>query len=172
MSEYTDSVVVDLAATCDYVRGEVTERADTFDFDQMVAYQDGLIAVKKTADEALALLRGEMSRQLEEGSRTVGTRTFVRQPKRTRVFDHSRIMALLARHVHDTAPVDENGERDHSNDPGRALAVVQRLYLSTSSTAKVTELDRLEIPRKEVIKSERKGFEIIVIDSDPEDDDE
>ena len=161
----TEEVVADLGATVDYIKGEVTEQADTFSFEDILIYEEAVRLVQKAASEALAMLNTEKLNQLEKsGSRQIGSKVYARVPKHVDRFDHEAIAKAVRQIAKDEAVNRSTGEVDLGLAVEKAVKIMDDLYVAPSSKAKIGTLDALAIPVREVRTREKKGHEIRVID--------
>lgn len=157
-------LVFDLQATVDYIKDRVTEQADSFDFEELVAASDALQAVFTTTCESLGIVKGEQIRQLESArTRVVGTRVFTRIPKRIERFDHDTIRRSV-----NTLAVEYSDDVDAAVK--KATGMMGALYVVPSSKAKIGTLDALGIDRREVSSKETTGWDLRVEDLEPADD--
>lgn len=158
--------IVDLKATVDYIADKVTERADTFEFEDNVALRDALADVIEEAKKAQALLETTMLSQLEAGVRQIGSRLFKRKRNMVKRFRHDLIAAQLLR----TARAEATNS-DGETSVTKALDIVdvgfRKLYVSPSTQAKVTAFDAYGIDAKAVTDYEDKGWKVEVEELDP-----
>lgn len=167
-----EELITDLKATTAYVRGEITEKADTFDFDQLVALSDEITDVARAVREAAQLLSTEQTKQLEGGARTVGTRVFARIPKYAERWQHDVIAAGIRAKAMELACDHETGEVPAKQAVEIAVRLTQAAYVSPSTSAKVgTVRDELGLPLKEARLRENKGWDINVVETAVQDDD-
>lgn len=163
------NVVADLRATVDYLH-DIVENSDSADFDEAAAAVDELVRVKAKAGEAVDMLRQQMLSRLEaeRQPRMYGTRVFARVPNQVERHDHERIRQHV-REVAVAAHTDrDTGEVDTRAALNAGLAMMADIYLSRSSTAKVTPLRDTELPKSEYVTREVKGWKLNVVDTSPE----
>lgn len=161
MSEQYEETLADLAATVDYIRDHVTERADSLDFDDAVALRDACVAVKDEAGNAISLIETAMLVHLEAGVQQRGSRVFKRKSKVAQRFRHDLIEAAIARIARRLA-TDDEGVTSPARAVDAALRLMHQTYLAPSTKAKVGQLDAMEVDRKAVIETEFKGYELVV----------
>lgn len=173
MKQIPDSVaelVTDLDDTQAYVADNVTDKADSSSFEELVALQDAVRAVAGACKKALDVIDVEMIQQLEAGGRQVGSAMYARIPKRKVRFDHDNISKRVLDIAQDGAVEKETGVLDYDAMTHNVAKMLLELYVSPSTTAKTTVLDKYEIPYKEVTETERIGYQVKVLEMDPEDD--
>jgi hypothetical protein len=169
MPESMVELARDLDDTQAYVRDYVTERTDSSSFEELVAMEHAVTGVKKACEEALSLIRTEQLKQLEAGSREVGSQLFARVPDGKVRFSHGDI-AKRVRDIAKSEAVDrETGEILPDRLGEMVAKMIMDLYVSPSTKAKTTVLDKLDIPYKEVSKFERTGHKIKIVDLEIED---
>lgn len=156
-----EETLADMAATVDYLAALV-EEADALDFETATDLRDAALRVKKVTSDLISFLEGGMLRQLEAGSRDYGRRTWVRRKKYAERHDH----AALAAEVRQRATW--RGE-DAAGAVAEAVRMMSDLYLSASTKAKVTVIDRMGLDRGSVISREHTGFELQVVEHDEAD---
>ena len=135
-----DEINLELNAALAFVRGEITEHADDFDFDDAVAMQDSLLALKKGVDAAYGMLQGAMLKQLEEQPRQFGGRIFGKVKRYKKRHDHNVIANAVYHEARAKATDPETGEVDSIAAIKEAISIMQSIYVMPSSTAKVTPL--------------------------------
>lgn len=173
MSDRTDEIKADLAATVDYLVDRVAEESDSFDFEELVEVEDAVAAAAKACRDAIGLLKTAQLNQLEaSGSRQVGRRVFMRVPKRVERYDHAEISKAIRGLALERALDKATGEINPARVAELAVQMVGSMYVSPSSTAKKTVIDSLGIVRKTVIRRESVGYEIKIEDLDGDDDED
>lgn len=161
----TDEMLVDLGATVSYVAG-ITENVDAMTFEQMVAIQDEARRVRAKADELIEMIDGELIRQLEGGAREYGGRLFKRSKRYVTRHDHEPLIALAARQGVEAWTHPDSGEIDAPKAAESACRALAKMFLSPSSTAKVTVVDRLGVDRDVYESREFKDWRVQVIEED------
>jgi hypothetical protein len=155
--------VVDLAATVDYIRDRLVERADSFDFEDAAALRDAALEVKAAADLAASLLETTIVGQLEaQPVRTVGNRLFKRKRRTAKRFDHEAIAASVGQYAQQAAVDKETGATSVDAAVVAALQAMRELYLSASTQAKTTKFDRYGVDVDEVVSYEDQGWRLEV----------
>lgn len=166
----TEETTAELAATVDYL-ADITEHAETYDFDEAVDLTDALVKVRKAADTAIGMIQSEMLRQLEgSGARVRGKRLFKRSKKWVVRHDHETIRNAVIDHAVDKATNRATGEIDARTAIRSAATALASAYVSPSSTAKVTVLDALGLDRDAYVSRESKGYQLVVEDLEGDDD--
>lgn len=138
-------ITADLAATVDYLN-DITERADSTDFDDAAEIQAQLLKVRRATNDAITMLEQQMLSKLEKRKvATAGGRLFKRKRKTVRRDDHE----VIARAVRDWAFAEATdkttGVTNAQLAAERAVHAVRDLYISPSTTAKSTKFDRYGI---------------------------
>jgi hypothetical protein len=162
-----NEIVNDLQATTSYVRGEVTEHADDFGFEEAVALVDELERIKRTVVEAIGMLDARKLQLLEGGSRQVGDRVFASIPDGKTRFDHSMIKANVIEQsvLHAAKNRADDGLKTIAQLAAEtAVDRMLDIYVSPSTQAKVGGLDRVGVKKKEVANFEASGRKIQVVD--------
>lgn len=159
--------VADLQATVDYVRA-ITEDVDSLDFDTMVAIQDEARRVKAAADELIRMIDGELIRQLEGGAReTPDGRLFKRTKEYVDRYDQDVLIGVAVRQGIEAWTHPDSGEVDAAAAAESACRAMSKMFLSSSTKAKVTVTDRLGVERDAFITREFKGWKVLIIEEDP-----
>lgn len=160
--------LAELAATVDYIK-DITEHSETLDFELASELQDAVLRVKACADECSRMLAQSMLKRLEDGGpRQFGGRIFGRVKQYTKRHDHDRIaseayqQAILVNTDPDTGEVDSQGAIKS------AIRFMRSVYLSDSSTAKVTPLKAIGLSKRDYEVSEFKawGLNVTVVDAE------
>ena len=167
MSSNTPEVVAELKATQDYL-ADLTERVESFDFEDSVAVQDEARRVKRKADELMSMIDSELLRQLEAGARDIGRRTFKRTKKYVERDDHGKLESLAIRQAMEAATDAETGVTNAHEAARVAAATMAKLYLNPSAKAKVSVAERLGLERDTFRSREFKEWQISVIEEDEE----
>lgn len=171
MKEQTKEATTELATASGFIREQITERADSTDFDDAIELVDGLNRLASTCREAVALLEGQMLGRLEEtGARQVDGRVFARVKDYVERFDHEVVMREAIRQGVDAALDRDTGEVNAHEAAEAAVRTMFATYLSDSSKAKVTVLDKLGLDRKTYRTKEFKRWKLAVTSIDSGDD--
>ena len=165
-----EEVVADLQAHCAWVNERITEYADSMEFDEAVAIQDELRRAKKAAEVAISMIDGQMMARLESGGpRQFGNRVFARVKDYVERDDpYALIAAAICEGVDSAVDVD-TGAIDPHVAAEAAARTMQSLYLSNSSKAKVSVMDKLGVDRKAVRSREFKAWKVHVTEIEQED---
>jgi hypothetical protein len=158
-AEKLPEVLADLSITVTYIRDEITEEAESFDFDEAIALRDACLAVKAEAETAISLIDTTLLGHLEAGAQQRGTRLYKRKRNVVERFRHDLIRAAVATWARKEA-CDDNGEVSASKAVDNAVQAMVWLYVSPSTKAKIGALDGLGIERKTVSESEDKGWKL------------
>lgn len=155
----------DLEATVRYIHDEITEHADSLDFDEALDLRDAINLVIAEARTAGSFLEAQMLVHLEAGAQQRGTRLFARKRVRVQRFAHDAIRAHIGRWARLRA-TDDNGEISIARAVDNAMEAMADLYLAPSTKAKVTRLTEYEIDTGAVSTWEDKGWALHVDDLD------
>jgi hypothetical protein len=161
----------ELATAQEFIRGEITEWADSTDLDDAIVLVDELNRLASACREAVALLEGQMLGRLEEtGARQVGGRVFARVKDYVERFDHEVVMREAIRQGVEAAVDKDTGYVNANEAAEAAVRTMFATYLSDSSKAKVTVLDKLGLDRKTYRTKEFKRWKLAVTSIDSGDD--
>lgn len=163
--EKLTEVLSDLGATVKYLRDEVTEQAETFDFDEAVALRDAALALKLECETAIGMIDTTMLTHLEAGARQLGSRLFKRKRNVVERFRHDLIKAAVARWARQQS-CNDDGEVSPALAVDHAVQAMASLYVSPSTKAKISALDAYGIERNTVSESDDKGWKMIVEELD------
>lgn len=162
----TREVVADLQATIDYL-ADITERVDSMPFEDLVAVQDEARRVKAKADELVGMIDGELVKQLEAGARELPDgRLFKRSKRYVTRHDHDVLIGLAVRQGVEAWTHPDTGEVDAERAAESAARALARMFLSASSTAKVTVVEKLGVARDAFERREFKDWKVQIIEED------
>lgn len=162
----TTEITADLQATIDYL-ADLIERVDTMGFEDLVAVQDEGRRVASKASELVGMIDGELIRQLEAGAReTPDGRLFKRAKRYVTRHDHEPLIALAARQGVEAWTHPDSGEVDAPKAAESACRALAKMFLSPSSTAKVTVVEKLGVDRSTFESREFKDWRVQIIEED------
>lgn len=168
-----DEILADLQATVSYINNEVTERADSTPFEEAVALVDELERVKRSVGDAIALLNGELLKQVERGSRQIGQRVYAAVPDSKTRTDHDKVRVAVITYALDAATDKETGDVSPRVAADRATEYMMDLYVSPSKVATTRGLKRMGVSPRTINHYENTGKKLRIVDlSAPKDDDE
>lgn len=162
----TTEMVADLQATIDYL-ATITERVDSMPFEELVAVQDEARRVQAQAGELVGMIDAELVRQLEGGARELPDgRLFKRAKRYVTRHDHDLLIGLAVRQGVEAWTHPDTGEVDATRAAESAVRALSKMFLSPSSTAKVTVVDKLGVDRGEYETREFKDWKVQIIEED------
>lgn len=164
--ETNEEVVADVSTFADYIVDQVTNSADARTLDELAAQREVVQHLLGAVRTALAVIDQEMAKQLEGGARQIGDKVYARRKDYKERFLHSTIISFLRSAAVLKHTNKETGEIDYEMVAQDVANGLRELYLSDSTRAKVTALDRLGIPRDEVINREFVGYKLSVTELD------
>lgn len=172
----TREILVDLQATKAFVVGEITERADDTPFEEAVELVDELTRVAAAVKDAITMLNGSILKQLEGGSRQIGTRVYAVMQDSAKRTDHTAVRLAVINHAMEEATDASTGVVMARRAVGVAVNDMMHLYVPQSRVATTGGLKRIGASPKAVNYYENKGKKLTVVDlampKDNDDDDE
>lgn len=153
----------DILAAIDVIR-QATQEADDSDFERAVALRNAIRSLVSESRTAIGMLEAEMLRQVEESPRQFGGVNFMAVRDYRESFRHDEIEGGVVGAAISAATDRATGEIDPKEAARQAAYMMRRLYVSPSTTAKKTELDRLGLERKEVVEREYRGRRLHEVD--------
>jgi hypothetical protein len=136
----------------DDVVNDITELSDSLKVDDAVAFRVALVAHQAKVKFAIDMLDAQLVKTLEMPRTEGGWIHQVRRKKDKQRFDH----AAIARAIREEALLDDEGLLMTAREAvEEAVSMMQDVYISDSSKAKIGALKSIGIDRKDVETFER-----------------
>lgn len=145
---------------------QLTEESDQLEADEAIVMMELLADLKSKAAIAYGSVQTAVVNKLESGSREIEGRLYYRKAAGVYRTYHADVHAAVV----GQSVVDRDGViRDAKEAAQRAVHLMEMLYVSASTNPKIAGLDALGLSKKKVMRWEKTGTTVNVVDmQDPE----
>jgi hypothetical protein len=158
-----DVQAVDLQATCDVV-ALAGEQSDAMEFERAAEIRLALVELKRTVAATLGLIETQMINRLEDAPRRYGNSTYEVVNDGVYRAEHDLILAAAQEVARRRAINPDTGEVDTARALEEMGYLVQSLYVSPSTTAKVGGIEAVGLDKRKARRWENKGRKLSIIE--------
>lgn len=153
----------DLQAAVDVV-AETAEQSDAMEFERAAEVRLALLELKRAVAGAVGLIETQMINRLEDAPRRFGDKTYEVVDDGVYRAEHEAIFDKATEVARRRAINPDTGEVNTAKALEEFVYIVQSLYVSPSTTAKVGGIEGIGLDKRKVRRWEKKGRKLSIIE--------